>query len=144
MTMGVSCGHRENERDALRVGLVLKLTTPALDLPGLGSAILILRALWAVDVVRIHRLVLLLLLLGELFPVLTLLGGESLPLLADRLGEICLALLAGGSIDSGCCLLLCLLAVLTALAPEENERVLRALDVVLVPLFRPTLNVATA
>jgi hypothetical protein len=86
--------------------------------------------------------VLFLLLLGELFPVLALLSGETLPLLTNGFREVCLTLLAGRAVKACSRLFLRRLAVLTTLPPEENERVLGALDVIFVPLFWPTLNVA--
>jgi len=59
---------------------------------------LALAALRAVDVVGVQRLVLLLLLLRALLPDLLLLRGEALPLLADRLAEVRLALLLRGRV----------------------------------------------
>ena len=124
----------EEEREALRVGVVLRRGARlALEL-----VLLVLRTLRAVDVVGVHRLVLLLLLLREVLPVLPLLRGEALPLLGDGLGEVRLALLldrAGRAVV----LLLRGLTLLALLPSEENERILWPLDVVVVALLRPPL-----
>ncbi len=83
---------------------------------------------------------LLFLVLGEVLPHLALGGRQALPLLADGLGEVGLALLLRGALGGRCALVLRLLAVLAAFAAEEDERVLRALDVVLVSLLWPALD----
>lgn len=84
---------------------------------------------------------LLLLLFGQLLPVQTLLGRERLPLLADRFGQIGLALLLGWPIEY-CRFLLGGLAVFAAFSAEQNERILGALDIIFVALFRSALNIA--
>ena len=71
--------HRENK------GKTLRFLMTTLGLLVLRAAILVLGALWTINVVGVHLLMLLLLLLGETFPVLPLLGSQALPLLADRL-----------------------------------------------------------
>lgn len=71
--------HREHK------GKALGFLMTTLGLLVLRPAILVLGALWTIDVVGVHLLVLLLLLLRQTFPVLPLLGSQALPLLADRL-----------------------------------------------------------
>jgi hypothetical protein len=77
----------------------------------------------------------LLLFLGEFLPVLAFLGCKTLPLLADRLGEISLSLLLGDTVGS---VHLRLLAILAALAAKEDESVLGSLDVVFVAFLGST------
>lgn len=81
---------------------------------------------------------LLLPLLRTVFPDLTLVHGEALPLLGDRLGEICLPLLLRGAIS----LLSSRLPFLTTMASEQDEGILRSLDVVFVALLWPVFDVA--
>jgi hypothetical protein len=81
---------------------------------------------------------LLLLFLSEFLPVLAFLGCKTLPLLADRLGEISLSLLLGDTVGS---FHLRLLAILAALAAEQDERILWSLDIILISLPRPTFDV---
>jgi len=99
---------------------------------------LVLGSLRPVDVVGVHLLVFLLLLLRHLLPVLPLLRGQALPLLANRLGEVGLALFLYRGIRSR----LFLESILAALATEQNKSILRSFDVVLISLLGPTLNVA--
>jgi hypothetical protein len=139
----VTRNHRENEGNALRIGFVVPLAPTALGLLALRPAVLVPGALWSIDVVGVHLLVLLLLLLRQLLPILPFLCREALPLLADRLGKICLTLLLRRSI-SGRCLLLSLLTVLATFTTEEDEGVFGSLDIVLVALFRPSLEVTAA
>ena len=82
---------------------------------------------------------LLLLLLCQILPILPLLLRQSLPLLADHLGQIGLTLLLHGSGRALLPLLKRLLAVLAAFAAEKDERVFGTFDVILVPLLRPPL-----
>jgi hypothetical protein len=113
--------------------------------PVLGSrlllrpTILILRTLRAIDIVRVHLLVLLLLLLRQILPIRPLLRSKTLPLLADRLGEIGLTLLLQRAVGHVGRFLRCLLPILTTLPSEEDERIFGTLDVVLVSLLRPAL-----
>ena len=79
---------------------------------------------------------LLLLLLRQVLPILPFLRGQALPLLADRFREVRLALLLYG----GVCGVL-LLAVLAALAAEQDISILWSLDVVLIFLSGPTFDV---
>ena len=124
--------HWEQEGEALRVGVLAAVAAlPLLRL-------LVLVPLGAVDVVGVHRFVLLLLLLREVLPVLPLLRWQALPLLGDRLREVGLALLLDRAGRTVVLLLRCL-ALLALLPPEENERILRSLDVVLVALLRSSL-----
>jgi hypothetical protein len=116
------------------------LATNALGFPVPESAFLVLGPLRAIHIIGVHLLVLLLLLLGEILPVLTLFRGKTLPLLADRLGQIGLPLLLAEAVD---CLGLGLLAIFTAFAAEEDEGVLGSFDVVLVALFGTTLEIGT-
>jgi len=131
-------GNGHDERQALRISFGL-ISTPALAL-AIGSSFLALDSLRTVNVVGVHRLVLFLLFLCEVFPVLTLVSWKALPLLTDRFGQISLALLlrwlrghiALAYISSA----LRQIAILTAFAAEEDERVLGPLDVILVTLLR--------
>ena len=120
---------------------MLVLATNAFGLPVLESTILIFGSLGTINVIGVHLLVFLLLLLGELLPILTLLGREAFPLLADCFGQIRLALFLAEAID---CLSLGLLAIFTAFAAEEDEGVLGAFNVVLIALFRSTLDIGAA
>ena len=61
------------------------LDVTALMLPRLRPAILVLGSLRPVNIIGILELVLLLLLLCQLFPVLSLVRTETLPLLTDGL-----------------------------------------------------------
>ena len=125
-------GYRHEEGETLSVGVLAAVAAlPLLRL-------LVLVPLGAVDVVGVHRFVLLLLLLREVLPVLPLLRWQTLPLLGDRLREVRLALLldrAGRTVV----LLLRRLALLALLPPEENERILWSLDVVVIALLGPPL-----
>jgi hypothetical protein len=96
-----------------------------------------LRTLRAVDVIGVAELMLTLLLFGEVLPIGTLLSGKRAPLVADEFRQIRLALLLYGcaSLNGGCLDFLCVCVVLDALATEENEGVLWALDVVLIALL---------
>ena len=86
---------------------------------------------------------LLLSILCHLLPFQTLFGRQTLPHLADGLGEIGLSGFLDGTLCFGS-VLLCL-AIFTALAAKEDESVLGTLDVVLVALLRPAFDdVATA
>ena len=81
---------------------------------------------------------LLLLLLREFFPVVTLFGGQTLPLLADHLGEIGLTLLLAGGVGRlG-------LTIFAALATEEDECVFWPLDIVLIAFLGTTLEISAA
>lgn len=128
-------GHGENKGNAFGFGLI----DSALGFPALGSAILVLGSLGSIDVVGVHLFVLLLLLLRKLLPILTLLRAQALPLLADSLGKIGLALFLGRTIRNA----IFLLTIFAALATEQNERILRSLDVVLIALLWPALDVTT-
>lgn len=132
-------GRGQNERKVLIIFVDVAAAT--LRLPALRPAILVLGSLGSVDVVGVQLLVLLLLLLRQLFPVLPLLSGQALPLLADGLGEISLTLLLGRHVRRR--FLLSRLAVFATLAAEKDESILGSLDVVLVSLLWPTLDVAT-
>ena len=91
------CAHGKDERNAgFQIAFFAAL--PLLPLP-------ILAPLRSIDVIGVHLLVLLLLLLCQLLPIQALLGRESLPLLADRFGQIGLALLLRWPIECGCFLL---------------------------------------
>jgi hypothetical protein len=79
---------------------------------------------------------LLFLLLRQLLPILPFLRGQILPLLADRFREVRLAFLFHG----GVCDALLPLAVLAALAAEQDITILWSLDVVLISLSEPTLE----
>jgi len=112
-------------------------------LVGLCLAVLILGSLRSIDVIRVHLFVLLFSILCHLLPFLTLFGRQTLPHLTDGLGEIGLSGFLDGTLCFGS-VLFCL-AIFTALAAKEDERVLGTLDVVLVALLRPALDgVATA
>ena len=129
------CGRAEgkDERDAgFRV-------TFFATLPLLSFAIL--APLGSIDVIGIHLFVLLFLLLGQLLPIQTVLGWESLPLLTDCFGQIGLALLLRWSIER-CCLLEGCLTVLTAFSAEKDECILWALDIIVIALLRSTLDIA--
>jgi hypothetical protein len=80
-----SSWERKDERKAFRVCFVLVLSSHSLGLLALRTTVLILGPLWTIDVIRIHLFVLLLLLLCEFLPVLAFLGGQTFPLLTDRL-----------------------------------------------------------
>ena len=121
---------------------VVNLHRPRTLLVSLHPSLLVLRALRAINVVRIGDLVLGLLRLGQVLPVFTLVCRQTLPLLADRLGKIGLPLLLSWALQSGS-LVLGLLAILAALTSEEDEGVLGALDVVLVAFLRPAFDDVT-
>ena len=129
---------RKNERDRmLRIRLVLHLAALSF------LSFLVLGPLGAIDVIRVHLLMLLLLFLCEFLPVEPLLGGEGLPLLADGLGEVSLALLLGWAAINRCSsVFLSELAFFAASSAEEDECVLGTFDVVIVALFRSALDVA--
>jgi hypothetical protein len=127
-----SSRERKDERKAFRVSFVLVLSSNSFGLLALRTTILILGPLWTIDIIRIHLLMLLLLLLCELLPILAFLGGQTFPLLTDRLRKIGLPLLLCDAIGGIC---LGLLAIFAALATEEDERVLRSLDIVFVALL---------
>jgi len=139
--LGGGGGHGEREDEGngvLRVGLEVELACALalLSFPILGS-------LGAIDVVGVHLLVLLFLFLCELLPVETFFGGQGFPLLADGLGEVCLALFLGWAVHrGGSCFVLCELAFFAASPAEEDERVLGALDVVLVALLGSAVDIA--
>ena len=105
--------------------------------------LLILRPLWPVNIIWIQRLVLFLLLLRHILPERTLLGRQTLPLLAYLFRQISLALpfnrSGHGLVHRRCRLVHSLLAVLAALASEEDERILGSLNVILVALLRSSL-----
>lgn len=135
---------RNNEGN-LGLGVMIKLTANNLCLPALRSPLLILRPLRSIYVIGIHLLMLLLLLLRQLLPIMSLLRRQTLPLLADRFGKIGLSLFLGraghDTVNRRRGVLLGLLAILAALSSEEYECVLRPLDVVFVAFFRPALDV---
>lgn len=114
---------------------MLVFSTATLEcLLGLG---LVLGTLRSVNVVGIHLLMLLLLLLRHVLPILPFLRGQALPLLTDRFREVRLTLLFHG----GVCGTLLLLAILAALAAEQDKRILWSLDIILISLSGPTLDV---
>ena len=80
---------------------------------------------------------LLLLLLRHMLPILPFLRGQALPLLADRFREVRLTLLFHGRVSGA----LLLLAILAALAAEQDERILWSLDIILISLPGPTFDV---
>ena len=122
--------HREHK------GKTLRFLMTALGLLVLRPAILVLGALWTINVVGVHLLVLLLLLFRKIFPTLPLFRRETLPLLTDHLGQIRLALLLDRCRRSALAVLrtLCAAAFLTAFPPEQDKSVLGTLDVILVAL----------
>ena len=114
---------------------MLVIRTAALDcLLGLG---LVLGTLRSVNVVGIHLLMLLFLLLRHMLPILPFLRGQALPLLANRFREVRLTLLFDGGVGGA----LLLLAILAALAAEQDESILWSLDIILISLSGPTLHV---
>lgn len=124
------CWWRQGKHEGDVIVVVFLIQLPLRLLP--------FRPLRAVDVVGVHALMLLLPLLRTVFPDLTLVHGEALPLLGDRLGEICLPLLLRGAIS----LLSSRLPFLTTMASEQDEGILRSLDVVFVALLWPVFDVA--
>ena len=130
-------GEGEDEGDGvLRVGLVVELAALAF------LSLLVLGSLRTIDVVWVHLLVLLLLFLCEPLPVETFFGGQGFPLLADGFGQVCLALLLSWAIHRRSSVVLSELTFFAASPSEEDERVLGALDVVLVALPGSALDVA--
>jgi hypothetical protein len=131
---------REHKRDtAAGIGerVACAFGFPALGPRSGGGGVFVLCALGAVYVVGVHLFVFLFLLLGEVFPVLALFGGEALPLLAYGFGEVGLALFLCGGVGVGVGVgrgVVGLLTLFAAFATEEDEGVLWAFDVIVVAL----------
>lgn len=122
---------KDERNGTFRVALFA--TLPLLSFP-------ILAPLGSVDVIGVHLFVLLFLFLGQLLPVDTFFGRESLPLLADRFGQISLALLLRWPIE--CCFLLGCLTFFAAFPSEEDKGVLGTLDIIFIAFLRSAVDFA--
>lgn len=102
---------------------------------------LVLGALRTIYIVGVHCLVLFLSLLRLVLPYLPLRESQGLPLLTDCLGKICLSFFLGGAIKD--VLVGGRLSVLAAFTTEEDESILRTLDVIRITFTWTTLLIAT-